>query len=451
MQNRGSARYHSNPTTESSSSSTSTTRSPRDKSSRSEIASNLKQHESYPARESSSRSLSKLEPSRATNDSVATSQTNARHLNPSINNLRNRPRPHTAHTPKEEIIKSKQDDKENVPEFQMPKRQTASRRASSDASVVWVDNAKLDLEVTKSSDTLRSRTGRKIYVNRRELKSQANPSEDFTNKNVEETKSSSNGSEVKEAGSRSEHSKTIEDVVLRANTSTDTEGANNSSKIKEQDILLSSSESVRVNIPLTPGNNEDANYNLVTSATTASASVSPRQISRPKEESNDIARSSAKKNKQSDRSRPRSRFTTDDPNQTANSGNTETRRTSSRLNGTAETNGRSANSRRRSNAKNANARDRSVHKSQNVTATEARNSGRSRNAGADSEINTNVRTETRRSSFSNRRTADGKRRSKDNRTKIAETKVDEQDARTQTRSRPRTVSDRGEFNLKLFI
>jgi hypothetical protein len=302
-----------------------------------------------------------LEPSKTTNDSVATSQKNARHLNHSIDNLRNRSRSHIAQAPKEELIKSRQDDnKENV-----PKRQTVSRRVSSDASLIWVDNAKLDHEVTKSPDHLRSRTGRKIYANNngRELKSQVNPSENFLNKNIQETKSPRNGLEAGEAQSRSGHSKTIENIASGVNTSKkiDAKSANNSSKIKERDVFLSGSESVKVNIPLTLGNNKDADSNLVTSATTSFSSVSSRQISRPiKEESNDIAKSSAKKTRQSDRSKPRSRFTTDDSNQTANS---ETRRASSKFDGTAtakdETNGRSPNSKHRSNAKNA--RDRSLH------------------------------------------------------------------------------------------
>lgn len=444
VQNRGNARYHSNPTTESSSTSTSTISSPRDKSSRSEVASNLKQHESHSARESSNRSRSKLE-SKTINDSVATSQTNARHLNLSVDKLRNRPRLHIA---KEETIRSGQDDnKENVPESQTPKRQTASRRVSSDASLVWVDNAKLDLEVTKSPDHLRSRTGRKIYANNggRELKSQVNPSGNFSDKNVQETKSSRNESEAEEAP-RSGRSKAIDsNVASRVNASrkTDAKSADDSGKIRERDVLLSGSESVRVDIPLTLGNNEDANSNLVTS--TSYVSVSPRQISRPlEEESDDVARSGAKRNRQSDRSKSRGRFTTDDSNQVANSGGT--RRALSKINGTAETNGRSPNSRRRSNAKNANARDRSGHKSRDAVATEARNSGRSRNTNADSEISTNGRTEIRRNAFSNRRTPDGKRRSKDDRAKIAGTNVDEQEeGRTQPRSRPRIISELGKF------
>lgn len=304
-----------------------------------------------------------------------------------------------------------------------------------------MDSTKLDHEVfTKSPDPLRSRTGRKIYANHeREPKIEVIPTRKSTeNENVKKTESPSSEPEKEKA--RSEDSRT-ENVTSKANVSKriDTKSMNSSSNHKNEskDVLLSGSESVRVDVPLTVGNDEDVN--LLTSATVSPVNVSPQQASRPikeKVESNDIARSSAKKSRQSDRSKSRNRSKTRDSNlETANAGTS--RRGSSKFSGTAtaETNERS--SRHRSNAKNVNSRSRSAHKSRDAIATEARSSGRQRNADTDSEANANRRTETRRN---DRRTSEGKRRSKDDRSKAVEAKVDEQDIRTQSRSRSRAVT-----------
>lgn len=366
-------------------------------------------------------------------------------MNTSADNSRNRQKSHAAPTLKEEITRDKHDDnKKNTPESQTPKRLVASRRTS-DASPIWVDNAKLNHEVfAKSSDHLRSRTGRKINLNQgRETKGQVVPSRRSPDENVKKTENSSNEPEKKEA--QSENSR-AENVTSKANASRriDAKSANSDRKDEAKDVLLSGSESVRVDVPVTVGNDE--NSNLLTSATVSSVNVSPRQASRPikeKVESNDIARSSAKKSRQSDRSKPRNRSKTRDPNfETTNSGG-GTRRGSSKFGGnaTAETHGRSSNSRHRSNAKNVNSRSRSAHKSRDAIAAEARSSDKQRNADTDSETNANKRTDTRRN---DRRTSEGKRRSKDGRSKAAEAKVDEQDIRVQSRSRSRaSISNLG--------
>lgn len=305
-----------------------------------------------------------------------------------------------------------------------------------------MDNAKLDPEVFTKSDHSRSRTGRKIYVNHgRELKGEVTPSRRSPeNENVE--KAESQRSESRKEETRLEHPRT-ENVTSKVNGSEkiDTKSTNSSSKDEAKDVLLSGSESVRVDVPLTVGNDEDVN--LLTSVTASSINVSPRQASRPvkeKVESNDIARSNTKKSRQSDRSKSRNRSQTRNPNlETSNSGSTS-RRGSSRFDGTAtaETNERSSNSRHRSNAKNVNSRGRSAHKTRDAIAAEARSSGRQRNVDTDSETNANRRTETRRN---DRRTSEGKRRSNDGRSKAAEVKVDEQDIRAQSRSRLRTVTN----------
>lgn len=388
--------------------------------------------------------------------SVTTSRTSSKHLNINANNSRNRPKSHTTQVVKEEITRNTpNNNKENRPEPQTPKRSAASRRTSLDASTVWVDNAKLDHEVfTKSSDPLRSRTGRKIYVNHgRESKSEVIPTRKSPeNENVEKVENPS--SEPKKEETLSEYSR-AENVTSKAGTprKIDTKNTNSSSSHKDEpkDVLLSGSESVRVDVPLSVGN-EDANF--LTSATVSS--VSSRQASRPvkeKTESNDIARSSVKKSRQSDRSKSRNRSKTRDPYlETANSATS--RRGSSKFDGTetAETNGRSSSSRHRSNAKkNVNSRGRSTHKSRDAIAAEARSSGRQRNADADFETNANRRTETRRN---DRRTSEAKRRSKDGRSKTVEAKVDEQDIRAQSRSRSRApISNLGnlQFNSETLI
>lgn len=409
---------------------------PRDKSSRSEAVANLEKHETHFAKEGSIRSRTKLKQSQAADDSTTTSRTSSRHLNTSVDNSRNRQKSHATQALKEEITRD--DNKENAPESRTPKRLTASRRTSSDASLIWVDNVKLDHEVFTKSDHLRSRTGRKISVNHgRESKGEIIPTRKSPeNENVEKAKSPSKKSEKEEA--RLERSK-IENVTPKANMSKkiDTKSTNNSGSHKDhsKDVSLSGSESIRVNVPLTVGNDEDVN--LLTSATASSVSVSPRQASRSdreKIESNDIARSNTKKSRQSNRSKSRNRSKTRDPNfETANS-----RRSSSRSSSTAtaETNRRSSNSRHRSSSKNVNSRGRSTHKSRDAVTAEARNNDRQRNTDIDSEANANRQTDTRRN---DRRTSEGKRRSKDSRSK-AEVKVDEQDIRVQSRSRSRAAT-----------
>jgi len=366
-------------------------------------------------------------------------------LNTSADNSQNRQKSHVTQSLKDETRRNTHDNnKKNTPESQTLKQLAASRRTSLEASPVWVDNAKLDHEVFTKSDHLRSRTGRKIYTNHgRESKDEVISSRTSPEKdNVDKIVSSSN--EPKKEEVRVEHSR-AENVISKANVSKkiDMKSANSSSNRKDEakDVLLSGSESIRVDVPLTVGNAEDVD--LLKSSTASSVNVSLRQTSRPikeKVENNDIARSNAKKSRQSDRSKSRSRSKTRDPNhETANSGSTS-RRGSSRFDVTAiaETNERPSSSRHRSNAKNVNSRGRSAHKSRDVTAAEARSSGRQRSADIDPETNKNKRTETRRN---DRRTSEGKRRSKDGRSKAVEAKVDEQDIRTQSRSRSRAATN----------
>jgi len=434
-QNRGSTRYHSSPTIESSiDSSISTTRSPRVKSSRSGTVSELTKHETHPARETSIKTRLKTPddyavPSRANVD---------RHANPAIDNVRNRSNSQAA---KKETTRSRHNDnKETVPESQAPKRQTASRRISSETSTVWVDDAKLDLEVfTKSPDHSRSRTGRKIHIgtNERESKVQTTPlSRKSSNENAKKIESPRNGSEKEEA--RVEHSQTTENILSKVNVSgkTDTKITNASGdhkdEVKERDVLLSGSESIRVDVPLTVGNDEDANSNIL-----ASTSVS-RQISGPvkeKVESNDIA----KKSRQSDRSKSRVKSNTNlDSNLDVINLASVSRRGTSKFGGTAtaETSERSSSSRHRSNSKGTRtkSRSRSTHKSKDIV-TEAKGSGRSRTIDID--LERNGRAEKRRTSSNDRRTSEGKRRSNDTRSKVAE-----------TRGRSRSVNGFGKFDLK---
>ncbi|KMQ86589.1 putative threonine-rich gpi-anchored glyco isoform x10 [Lasius niger] len=352
-------------------------------------------------------------------------------------------------------MKSRHDDnKENVPESQMPKQQTISRRTSLDASSIWVDNAKLDHEVfTKSPDHSRSRTGRKIYTsyNGKELRSQTIPSRKSANENMEKDKSPI--SELEKEKARLEYPR-VDNITSIANLSRmiDTKNVNDSSNrkeggIRERDVLLLGSESVlRVDIPLTIGNNENAN--ISTSTTISSVNVSPRQTSRlikKKVESNDIVELNTKKSKQSDRSRSRGISSANNPER-AKSGSIPPRRSSSKFGDTANTgtNGRASNAKRRSNAKNVNSRNRSAHKSRDPNTTEAGGNDRNKNVDTNSETSASGQTNTRRNLSNNRRTSEGKRRSKDDRKlKITEAKIDKQNVGTQSGSWSRTVNSFG--------
>lgn len=415
-----------------------------------------------------------MKPSKTTGDPAdATPRTNARHSNSDLGNPRNRPQSHTSQFPKGEVAKGRRDgNEENAYQLQMPKRQTASRRMSSETPApVLENNGKLDLEVfTKSPNRSRSRTGRKIYTNynEKELSSQAARSRRLPVKNAEDTKSPSDGSENRDAKSQSEHSRkfteTTESIASKENVHLasrrmDITNPNNSNdrnnsdtKIKEQDLPLSGSESVRVNIPLTEVRGDaNAVSNTLTSTTILSANMSPRQVVRPikeKVDSNDIARSSAKKSRQSDRSksRGRSKSVKNHDFEETSPGNTSRKRGSSTA-AIAETSGRSSNTRGRSKPKSSNSRGRSAPKSRD-TATDARSSGsRGRNADTDLGTSANAQTEARRSSPNDRRISETKRRSGDSRsTKFTETRMEERDVRAQSRARSRVVSGQGKFD-----
>lgn len=384
--------------------------------------------------------------------SAVTTRINARYLNSNVDNSQNCSKLHTSQVFKKEIMNSRHgDNKENTPESQSLKQQTASRRISLSASSVWIDSAKLDHEVfTKSPDYSRSRTGRKIYTNYngKELKSQIIPSRKLVNENEKE-KNPIGKLEEKEV--QLENSR-VENIASIANISKviNTKNVNDSNKrkeesIKERDVLPLDSESVlRVNIPLTIKNDENAN--LLTSATISSVKMSSRQASRlikEKVESNDIVGSNTKKSKQSDRSKSR---------RTSNANNLEivnsesiSRRSSPRSEiANMGINGRSSSTRRRANAKNVNSRNRSVHKSRNTNTTETRNNDRNKNVDTNFETNVNEQTKTRRNLSNNERTSEGKRRSRNNRKlKITETKIDKQNARAQSGNWSRTVSNLG--------
>ncbi|KAL6421599.1 hypothetical protein ACFW04_014220 [Cataglyphis niger] len=451
IQNRGTARYHFKLTSESTDFTALTTKSPRNKSSRAETASNSKKHETHFMKENSFRSRSKL--SRMADGSAVTTRINARYLNSNVDNSQNRSKLDTSQVFKKEIMNSRHgDNKENTPESQRLKQQTASPRISLSASSVWIDSAKLDHEVfTKSPDYSRSRTGRKIYTNYngKELKSQIIPSRKLTNENIEKKKNPIGKLEEKEELKNPR----VENIASIANISKviNTKNMNDSNKrkeesIKERDVLPLDFESVlRVNIPLTIKNDENAN--LLTSATISSVKMSLRQASRlikEKVESNDIVASNTKKNKQSDRSKSR---------RTSNANNLETvnsesisRRSSPR---SAEIvnmaiNGRSSSARRRSNAKNVNSRNRSAHKSRNTNTTETRNNDRNKNVDTNFETNLNKQTKTQRKLSNNERTSEEKRRSRNNRKlKVTEIKInqDKQNARAQSGNWSRTVSN----------
>ncbi|XP_014479773.1 PREDICTED: uncharacterized protein DDB_G0287625-like [Dinoponera quadriceps] len=469
VQGRGSTRFYSQSTTELDNfpaSATEASRPSRDKSTRSESTSELKRHESHVARESSAGSRSKPNLSKTTGGlGDATSQANARHSD--VGNPRNRA---NSQFPKAEVAKARRDSNEgNVFELQTPRRtQAAPRRVSLEAPLSVLQNSgKLDLEVfTKSPSRSRSRTGRKIYpnFNEKELNSQAaRPRKLPVVKDVE---SSDSRPERKEAKLHTEYLKkfadTAENILPRANVyssssrtdttlannnnnnSTDNNNNNNNEKIKERDLPLSGSESVRVDIPLTEVRVDASNPS-------ASASVFPRQVARsPKEKAsdgNDIARSSSKKsNRQSDRSksRGRSKSAKNRDGEATSSTNASRKRGSSALGGAAafaETNARgNSNTRGRPNAKNVQSRSRSSQKSRD-TASEARS--RSRYLDVDLGTSANVHTETRRSSSNNdRRGPEAKRRSGDSRTtKFVDTRTtEEQDVRAQSRARSRVTS-----------
>ncbi|KAL0133492.1 hypothetical protein PUN28_000910 [Cardiocondyla obscurior] len=422
---RGATRYNSRSTTESSDLPTLETRQPRIKNSRSEV-STLEKHEAHPAGEDSIRTRSK--PKQTADSFVTTSRTVSRNSNSNNGNgenSRRRQKSFSTQPPKEERARDAHEIKER--KFEPPKRPTASRRSSSDASPVWVDNAKLNHDTaTRPPEFLRSRTGRKIYAtNGRESKSDASPSEGPPeNRSAEKAESLSNEPAKEEI--QSGHAK-IETATEKELKKVDVKSANNSSSVGDEakDILLSGSESVRVDVPLTVGNSEDVNF---------LSAVPSRQASRSakeKPESNDISRSSAKKGRNSDRSKSRNRSKTRDPNSETS---ITSRRGTSKASRTEET-GRSSGSRHRSNAKSATSRGRTAQKSKDAVPAEAR-SGRQKNADADFETSANRRTEARRD---DRRTSEGKRKSKESRSKTTEAKVDgQQDARAQSRSRSRT-------------
>lgn len=426
-----------------------TTRSPRDKNSRAKTVSNLEKYETHFARESSLRSRSKL--SKIADNSAVTLRTNTR--NSSVDNSRNHLKLHTPQAFKEEIRKTGHDDKkENMPESQIPKQQTASRRISSDVSSVWIDSAKLDHEVfTKSSDYSRSRTGRKIYTsyNGKELRSQIIPPRKSIKEDIEKDKSLINKLERKET--QLEYP-TVKKIASIANISrvVDTKNANNSSNckegsIKERDVLPLNSENVlRPNIPLVIENSK--NINLLTSATISSVNASPRQTSRlmkEKVESNNIAESNTKKRKPFDRSKSRDISNTHNP-EIVNSESIP--RNSSRFADTVNrrTNRRSSSARNRSNTKNVNSRSQSAHKLRNTNTTEVRGSEANKNVNINSEINVNGQTKIRRNLSNNERTSEEKRKSKhDRKLKVTELKMDKQNVRTQSGSRSHTVNNSG--------
>lgn len=470
---RGSTRFHSQSIAEPDNfpvSSTETSKPHRDKSTRSESTLDLKKHESHVARESLIGS--RPEPSKTiAGPADAASRTNARHSNSDLGNPRNRPKSLTAPFSRGEVAKVRRDgNKESALVLQMPRR-TASRRMSSETpSFVLGNNGKLDLEVfTKSPNRVRSRTGRKIYTNyERELSSQTARSKKFPSKNTEDTKDPSDGSK-KETKSQSEYSRKFTEItenvtskgnVHLASRRIDTMSLNNSNdqnnsneRIKERDLPLSGSESVRVDIPLTGDQNDtNAVSNLSTAATTSS--VSSRQVARPVKEkldSNDITRSSTKKNKQSDRSKSRGRpKSTKNRNfETTNPGNVSRKRDPSTAT-LAETNGRSSNTRSRSNAKSTNSRSRSVQKSREAATGARSNGNRGRNADTDLGVSTNAQTETRRSLPNDRRTPEAKRKSGDSRSaKFTETRTEEREVRAQSRARSRAVSGQGKFDLSI--
>lgn len=422
-----------------------TTRSPRGKSSRTKTTPNLEKNEAHIARESPLRSRSKL--SRTTDSSAVTLRTNTRKSN--VDNSRNHLKLHTL---QEEITKNRHDDnKENMPESQISKQQTASRRISSDMSSVWIDSAKLDHEVLTKSDYSRSRTGRKIYTNYngKELKSQIIPFRKSAKENIGKDKSSINELEKKETQ--------LEYPTVKKNASItnvsrviDMKNANNSNNrkaesIKERDVLPLNSENVlRANIPPAIENSRDVN--LLTSATISSINSSPRQTLRlikEKVESNNIAESNAKKRKQFDRSKSRGISNAHNP-EIVNSENIP-RRNSSRFADTVnkKTNRRSSSARNKSNAKNVNSGSQSAYKLRNINTTEIRGNGSNKNVDINSEVNINGQTKTR--NLSNKEhTSEEKRKSKhDHKLKVTELKMDKQNVRTQPGSWSRTVSNSG--------
>ncbi|XP_072762071.1 uncharacterized protein [Anoplolepis gracilipes] len=433
VQNRGTARYHHSRLTSQSSDFTAlTTKLPRNKSSSAETASNFEKYETHFRRENSSRSRS-----RTSDDSVVTSRTNARYLNSSVDNSRNRSKLHTLQVVKEELTKSRHDNnKENIPESQTPKQQ-ASRRTSSDASSIWIDSAKLDHEVfTKSPDYSRSRTGRKIYTsNGKGLRSQIILSRELANENMEKDKNPIGKLEKEKTQltrPRIENitSTNISRVIDMKNA---TSSGHKEESIKERDVLPLNSENVlKIDIPLTVENGKDVN--LLTSTTISSVNVSSRQASRliKKVESNDIVGSNTKKSKQSDRSK--SRDISNANNSEIMNSESIARRNSSRMaedTGNKETNERS--SRRRANIKNVNSRSRSAYKSKDTTET--RGNGRNKNVDVNSETNANRQIKTRRNLSNNERMSEGKRRSKnDRKLKVTEAKIDKQNAQAQRNS-----------------
>lgn len=418
-----------------------TTRSSHGKSSRAKTIPNSEKYETHLARESSSKSRSKLSRIAADNSAV-TPRTNTRKSN--VNNSRNHLKLHTPQTFKEEITKSRHDDnKENIPESQIPKQQTAFRRISSEVSPVWVDSAKLDHEVFTKSDYTRSRTGRKIYTNYngKEFRSQIIPLRKSAKEDIEKNKSPTN--ELGKKETQLEYP-TVKKIPSIANISRviDTKNANNrkTESIKERDVLPLNSENVlRANIPLA---SEDVN--LLASATISSINSSPRQTSRLiKEESNNIAGSNTKKRKQFDRSKSRGISNAQNP-EIVNS-ESFPRRNSSRSSDTVNkgTNRRSTSARNRSNTKNVNSRSQSTHKLRNTNTTEVRGNSANKNVDINSEINANGQTKTR--NLSNKeRTSEEKRKSKyDHKLKDTELKMDKQNVSTQSGSWSRTVSNSG--------
>lgn len=422
-----------------------TTRSPRDKSFRAKTASNL-ENETHFARESALRSRSK---SRISDNSAVTLRTNTR--NSSVNNSQNHLKLRTPQAFKEEIRKN--DNKENMPESQISKQQTASRRISSDVSSIWIDNAKLDHEVfTKSSDYSRSRTGRKIYTsyNGKELRSQIISPRKSVKEDIGKDKSLINKLERKET--QLEYP-TVKKIASIANISemVDAKNVNNSSNhkkesIKERDVLPLNSENIlRANISLAIESSK--NVNLLTSATISSVNASPRQTSRlikEKVESNNIAESNTKKRKPFDRSRFRDISNTH--NLEIVNSESIPRRNSSRFVDTVSrgTNRRSSSARNRSNTKNVNSRSQSAYKLRNTNTTEVRGSEANKNVNINSEIKANGQTKTRHNLFNNERMSEEKRKSKhDRKLKITELKMDKQNIRTQSGSRSHTVNNSG--------
>ncbi|KAK2587316.1 hypothetical protein KPH14_003035 [Odynerus spinipes] len=314
------------------------------------------------------------------------------------------------------------------------KENSASRRGSSRGSLKKETDQNLDNNTGPSvfsgiTENSRSRTGRKIQTayNDRELKKQVPTSRRFGSQSsdVESSTSSSRRSSNKSRGS----TKSTDDSAAR----------------KKLDVSLTESESVRVDIPLTLATTDYPAYTTIINDINENPNISPRSSSRNAERHSDdkeLSRSNTKESRNSERTKNRGRA--NDDVETSNTRAVNSRRGSSRFVDftTPETiEVSSVRSKSRTEGRSSVRGRNPEQKSRNSGSEPAksRSKGRSLDIVPRSVSNgVSGQGEIKRRSSGDRNSPDGRSRNTERKSKQAENKVQDQDARGRSRGKART-------------